>query len=885
IPLNINSKGVYLVKVTAGNKVADCGFIISDLGIISKAGNSSMLAFVVERKSGNPVSNAELNFYLGAKKIGQGKTDKGMFYQSVTEEVKVSKDEDMTPMIIGKYNDDIVVSDSYLFFGYSGNKYYTYIYTEQPVYRTGSVVNFKGTIRKNISNKLEPLSNKELTVLIKDSKGAEVYKEVLRTNEMGSFAGSYEIDEEGALGDYTIYANIDENNSYSSGFTVEQYKKPEYKVTVITDKGQYYGKDNMHADIEAKYYFGSFVAEADVEYNIYKVRYYKPWWMFSEYAWWYQDYYENQDDNQRYSGAEFIYSGTGKLDKEGKLSIDYTINEEFKEDDNRYEGFYRPYFSQSDYKYIIQAKVVDKSRREISGTATAFVTRGGFSLSANSDKYLYKPDETVNMEVFAFDFSDKPVETDFEALIYKTTWERDSYKEKKDYVKTISGRTKKDGKGIVTFNIGGGDVEGSYNVEIKAKDERSNLITTNAYFYVSKGDRWWNYDQSGGIQIITDKDSYRQGEICRALIFVTNADVNALVTTNTDDILSFSLEKFTGTSKMIEIPITDKYISGFEININYVFSGVFYNSSKNVLVIPEEKFLTVIIEPSKLIYKPKEKGELKVKVIDNNGQPVRNAEVSIGVVDESIYSIKEDNTKDIRKFFYGQKAAGVSTSFNNNSVSNGQSRLMTIYERFNISSTSEIELATVRGRLLTKNNDPIPNAIIVIDKDYRASATDENGNFEFRLPAGNYTIGAYYDGITKNDLVDLKLTKAQTKTVTLYNDKELNLERGEINADQSGRITDQLSMSPTEVAKSNNEESGLRGLKEKKMDKDGETFVNADMRSDFRDAVLWSPYSTTDAQGYAVVSVEYPDNLTTWRITSRVITEDTKVGQMTSTVI
>ena len=41
--------------------------------------------------------------------------------------------------------------------------------------------------------------------------------------------------------------------------------------------------------------------------------------MFSEYSWWYEDYYENQDDRLRFNGAEFIYSGTGKLDNEGKL--------------------------------------------------------------------------------------------------------------------------------------------------------------------------------------------------------------------------------------------------------------------------------------------------------------------------------------------------------------------------------------------------------------------------------------------------------------------------------------------------------------------------------------------------------------------------------------
>src|SRR4029079_2536639 len=137
------------------------------------------------------------------------------------------------------------------------------------------------------------------------------------------------------------------------------------------------------------------------------------------------------------------------------------------------------------------------------------------------------------------------------------------------------------------------------------------------------------------------------------LILTTNPDVTALVSTNSDDILSYSIEKFTGTSKLVDIPITEKYNSGFEINVNYVYGGTFYNQSKNILVIPEEKFLTVLIDPSKLIYKPKETGELKVRVVDNFGNPVSNAEVSIGIVDESIYSIKEDNTRDIRKFFYG----------------------------------------------------------------------------------------------------------------------------------------------------------------------------------------------------------------------------------------
>jgi len=886
VPININSKGAYLVKVTAANKVAYCGFIVSDLGVISKAGNSSMLGYVVERKSGKPVNNANLSFFLGSKKIGDGKTLNGMYYQPINDDPGNSNDENMIPIIIGSHDEDVVVSDSYLYFGYSTSRYYTYIFTEQPVYRANSEVNFKGTIRKNSNSKLEPLENKELTVIIKDSKGAEVYKEVRKTNDMGSFDGKYKIEEEGALGNYTIYANIDENNSYTANFTVEQYKKPEYKVTVKTDKSQYFGKDKMKAEIDAKYFFGSPVTDAVVEYNIYKVRYYKPWWMFSEYAWWYEDYYENQNDNQEFRGAEFIYSGKGQLNSDGKLDIEYDINEDFKTEHN-YEGWYRPYHFDSDYKYIVQAKVVDKSRREISGTATAFVTRGGYYLNAKTDKYLYKPNESVNIEVIANDFSDKPVQTDFEATIYRSIWERD-YKEKKDYIKTLVGKTQKDGKGIVTYDISDDNSEGAYSVEIKAKDDRGNQITASTYFYVSKGDMWWYYNQSGGVQIIPDKDNYKKGEVCKALILVTNSDVDVLVTTNTDDILSYQVEKFTGTSKIIDIPITDKYNSNFEINVNYVYNGAFYNSSKSVLVIPEEKFLSVQIDPSKLIYKPKETGEVKVRVIDNFGNPVSNAEVAIGIVDESIYSIKEDNTKDIRKFFYGGRYASVSTAYNSNNNSNGNSRLITIYEKFNLTSMSDRDLATVKGRLVRNSGTPIGNAIIVIDEDYQAAVSDQDGNFEFKLPEGEYTIQVYHKGKDREGSMEIKLQKGETRQVKLvYNSDDESLEEINNIASRTNEIvTDQGELRNGRTDESTMATDGMptpTSMTEKKMDND--KLVTPELRSDFRDAIFWSPYSMTDGNGYATVNVTYPDNLTTWRITSRVITEDTKVGQMTSTVI
>jgi uncharacterized protein YfaS (alpha-2-macroglobulin family) len=51
------------------------------------------------------------------------------------------------------------------------------------------------------------------------------------------------------------------------------------------------------------------------------------------------------------------------------------------------------------------------------------------------------------------------------------------------------------------------------------------------------------------------------------------------------------------------------------------------------------------------------------------------------------------------------------------------------------------------------------------------------------------------------------------------------------------------------------------------------------VRRDFPDTAYWNPSLRTGEDGYATVSVELPDNLTTWRMGARGVTVDTLVGQ------
>jgi uncharacterized protein YfaS (alpha-2-macroglobulin family) len=55
----------------------------------------------------------------------------------------------------------------------------------------------------------------------------------------------------------------------------------------------------------------------------------------------------------------------------------------------------------------------------------------------------------------------------------------------------------------------------------------------------------------------------------------------------------------------------------------------------------------------------------------------------------------------------------------------------------------------------------------------------------------------------------------------------------------------------------------------------------SEVRENFPDTAYWLPHIMTDAEGKAMISFKFPDNLTTWRLDARAVTEDTKVGQIT----
>ena len=160
----------------------------------------------------------------------------------------------------------------------------------------------------------------------------------------------------------------------------------------------------------------------------------------------------------------------------------------------------------------------------------------------------------------------------------------------------------------------------------------------------------------GGLEIIVDKDTFRAGQKAPVLLTVPTNDRYVLFSVEGEDLYSYQLVHVTGTVKLLELPISEQHAPNIFLTGTLVSDGQIFVDTKQVVVPPVQKFLSVDVRPDREEYLPRQEGTLTITARDADGKPVK-AEVSLGVADESVYAIQEDYAGDPRPFFYGKKRA------------------------------------------------------------------------------------------------------------------------------------------------------------------------------------------------------------------------------------
>jgi len=641
VKLNLEDNGIYLIKTRAiGGSLSRTTWVIkSDMGLIVKRSKDNLLIFAQSFTTGKPVPAASLKVYRDGILITKGKTDKDGLFELKRREQKPFQ-------IIANKNDSYAFARTY--YGYMENPNKIYMYTDRPVYRPGQNVFFKGINRIKSGFKYEVYDGGYIGVSVNDSRGNKIYTKNIRTNNFGSFDGSFKLDDEAPLGSYSLRARIGERSKYYY-FEVSEYKKPEYKIEIAADKPHYVAGDKIRIKVRGKYYFGAPVTNAKFNLTVMESPYY---WSRAQWG----DYY---GDRQDMHGGIMFETG-GKLDIKGEAEIVIPTGK-----------------VKFNKLLSIEVEATDISGRAVTAKTSVPLSVGEFALYCYPGKYVYSPGEEVNISIEAMDFDEKPVKDQLISILakkitYKEVREEKFYREggrrRRVYeyhtrrIETPLGKavqilTDEKGKAIYKFTP---QTEGSFKIEALALDKRRNKIRYSTYTYVAS-ESYGGMMSEADLSIITDKKKYERGDTVKAVITSSKKDVYVLMTIEGRKIYEKKVIHIEGSSKTLNIPLKKEYFPNIFLNVCMIKDMDLVRAGKDIKIDQAEKKLKVTIKPDKKRYHPGDKARYTVEVTDYEGNPVES-EFSLGVVDEAVYAIRPDMTPNIHTFFWAYDYNRVDTT-------------------------------------------------------------------------------------------------------------------------------------------------------------------------------------------------------------------------------
>lgn len=697
VPLGNMEPGVYLVEAINENIKAYTIVVVTDMMLIRKTTtDGDMVVYVVDSKSGSPRGNTDVEVLRKGKSLAQGATDgNGILRTTVKADPPPKKEnnQDVDPetvdtdstdyLILAKNKNDFTVSDmsswTFKWNHYSGgggdefegdyeggynSDYKSYIYTERPVYRPNQTTYFKGILRKKLADDYQLPAFKSVTITIKTPDGNEASKTTVPLSARGTFNGSFNIADGAPLGYYNIAVANGEASVASGGFEVEEYKKPEYKVKVTTPKKFVPAGDKTSFTVEAKYFFGEPVANAEVKYYIYRVRYY-PWWRSNDDDDGLGESAEAEDDSGEGGGYsdKMMKEGEGVLDEKGNLKVEFEVPKPDSED-------------RWDYSYRLDAEVTDSARRVINGNALFTGTRGDTMADASTDKYVYYQGDSARINVNTTDYDGRPraskvtlrfidVKYDEKEVTTEYGYKYKSWTPRYTTLSTASLSTNSQGSGSYQYKV---PQTGYIRIETVLDYKGSEVVSYGGGVYaVDRNNNWPDYASMDrdSIKLVPDKKTYKPGDVARVLAVLPEGKTHLLVTTERNAFKDVRYVYAQGRSTVIDVPIKDNYTPNIYLSICYAKNGEMHTQSENLNVPARNKFLQIDILPDKKEYKPRDPASYTVIAKNADGTPAADVELSMGVVDEAIYSIRGDSSGDIRRAFYSKEYNSVSTDFSN----------------------------------------------------------------------------------------------------------------------------------------------------------------------------------------------------------------------------
>jgi uncharacterized protein YfaS (alpha-2-macroglobulin family)/tetratricopeptide (TPR) repeat protein len=844
--------------------------LISDIAIVEKKTTKGYLYFITDARNGQPLVNARVSIQETWNQWDNKKRKNDYFkvmHELTTDANGIAlfngkKDRGSQLHVMVSMDDRFATSDLGYWNPYnvSRSREHQSIYTltDRPVYRPGQTVQFKGWLRGFENGQWNNLPGNKITLDIYDPRGNKIKTTTLNTDAFGGLSGQLELTADAALGMYRIqysshgqfhhqHGNV--STSGGANFRVEEYKKPEFEVTVKTGESQIKLGQTIKADINARYYFGQPVTQGQVTYKVFRETYINqqfingPWdWLYGQgyglswyespwFGWWGRCgfiapdwWYGWYPYWQRSSVRELVTEGTGELNEEGKFTINIDTANTLRQHGDQ------------DHRYFIEAQVRDESRRVIKGSGSVIATRQAFFATLQPARGYYLPNEQIDLQIICHNPDGSPVQTKGQLIISQVQWTGPSNKTMHE-VELDRQTVTTDEQGRVTVQYRYAN-SGQLKFQFIAPDAWGSTVEGYALVWVAGNNFDGKLYRFNDLELITDKRTYEPGQTAHVMINTKQPDSYILLSTDAFNgmLNQWQIVHIPGKSIIIDIPIEQKHRPNFFIEALTVSDAKMHQQMAQICVPPANSILDVTVQTDKPTYQPGETATVNVSTRDLDGKPVMT-QIALSAFDQSLLYIAGQTSGNMSAYYHGQLN----------------------HHHFNVQTNLQRQFAA-SGYL----NEPANNLSYPLPDDW-------NGQWGPDISDWRVISGEELDqlGNLRLDGIALGTTMRAPAPMMTMQKGAARLSSGMVMAEASSDAM--ASTAPTSKLAMDKDESGGGGAVAEDQP--------VSTRENFADTALWLADLTTDSEGKATATFTVPDNLTTWQIGTWAMSKTTQTGQ------
>ncbi|MBQ6471917.1 MAG: hypothetical protein IJJ33_08035, partial [Victivallales bacterium] len=530
--------------------------------------------------------------------------------------------------------------------------------TDRPVYRPGDTVHARLWMAQPDYTMETPNSfaGRKVKVLLCSPTGDKIQETELTCDSCGAVDFEWMVPADTKLGSWSLHADYFHNSAVS--FRVEEYRKPEYEVTVTGPKEAVSLGEKIDFTVQAKYYFGGPVTDGQVNLRIYGELNDDDWYPPLPWDWFYgrgyfwRPFEQLRNDNpggrggygrrrvepRTFHGASPLVA----LDIEGELDENGTFHATL--------DTARELASLGGHavRYTAVATVQDASRATIIGNATAYASQTPFRVHLWHDRGFYNVGRKGTLSAIATLQDGTQMPGAGLLKLARLHYGADG----KATEETVREWTIELSAEKVSRQEFSATAPGVYLASLTVTDERGRSVSASTQIHiVGAGDDGHGFD-GDGLKLTVEKPDYRPGETARLAIQTARPD--AFVTLNMRaNVGSSQLEGLwtRGHTLVRDIEITAKDCPNFFVEGWTVADGQVHHVVERVLVPPSSRVLEVTLTPEKSSVKPGAKTFLRIRAQGLDGAPVQST-VTVAVYDRSLDYIADRVEADVRERFY-----------------------------------------------------------------------------------------------------------------------------------------------------------------------------------------------------------------------------------------